>query len=101
MNSHEYRAYVLSEAWRRNPARVACLRQAQGRCRACQQQTRVYPHHITYERCPHRELLADLVALCDPCHKQVHQLARLLTGRRTGALRFATYAIIARKRLAA
>jgi len=49
--------------------RPTVIRRAGGRCERCQQRTRRFEvHHLTYVRFG-RELLIDLQALCEPCHK--------------------------------
>ena len=59
-------------------------KRAGGRCERCGERTRrLEVHHLTYERFG-RELLTDLQALCEPCHKIADTERRRWTRRRYG-----------------
>jgi hypothetical protein len=70
----DYRTYIASTLWRNNPARLAELADAGGRCRTCFADAtagaRLEVHHATYERrgC---EVAGDLLAICSDCHLEV------------------------------
>jgi hypothetical protein len=65
-----YREYLRSEHWRNTRAsyRASGLPQA---CLVCGA-SKVNLHHRTYQRLG-RESLTDLVPLCRPCHRSVHE----------------------------
>lgn len=71
----DYLTYIRSEAWRRNPARLTALSDADGHCRLCHADGGLEVHHSTYERlgC---ELVSDLIALCHACHREVTSFLR-------------------------
>lgn len=81
-----YLSYIRSDAWRRNPARLKALSEADGRCRLCHAEALLEVHHATYDRlgC---EQDNDLIALCSPCHREV-----------TSYLRTRRYAVVVPKR---
>ena len=73
-----YQAYINSNRWRNNLARIAELNAAGFRCRLCNglgNESRLEVHHRTYERlgC---ERPADLTTLCQPCHHGVTDMLR-------------------------
>ncbi|WP_426437189.1 HNH endonuclease [Bradyrhizobium genosp. P] len=70
-----YATYIGSEAWRRNPARLKALSDADGRCRLCDSNTALEVHHSTYKRMGH-EHESDLIALCRDCHVEVTSFLR-------------------------
>jgi 5-methylcytosine-specific restriction endonuclease McrA len=65
MERMEYRQYLLSEAWLKR--RKLVLEFWGYRCSVCNSPTNPQVHHRTYERVG-RELLSDLVVLCESCH---------------------------------
>ena len=71
----DYATYIGSAAWRRNPARLAALSDAEGHCRLCHADARLEVHHSTYERLG-SERAADLIVLCCECHRDVTSLLR-------------------------
>jgi 5-methylcytosine-specific restriction endonuclease McrA len=64
-----YDAYMVSPEWR--STRRAVLRRAHGRCHYCGRDNAIQAHHLTYARLGH-ERPEDLVAVCVPCHEQIH-----------------------------
>lgn len=66
-HSAEYLAYMESDAWRLK--RMAVLGRAGGECERCKAAPAVDVHHLTYQHLGD-EPLADLQALCRPCHDQ-------------------------------
>lgn len=64
-----YDRYLASPEWHRK--RQLVLKRDGYRCRGCDQQTATQVHHLTYERVG-REMLFDLVSICDRCHKLCH-----------------------------
>lgn len=70
-----YNTYIGSHAWRRNPARLKALADANGHCRLCHSAAPLEVHHSTYERLG-RELWSDLIALCRDCHRDVTNFLR-------------------------
>lgn len=75
----DYVTYMLSAAWRNNPARLRELAAANFACRLCPNAaatgTRIEVHHRTYERLGD-EVDGDLVALCSECHQFVTSMLR-------------------------
>jgi hypothetical protein len=67
-NSH--RMYLQSPQWRK--VREKALRRDGYRCQGCLDREATQVHHLTYER-HGRELLIDLVSLCDVCHDTIHE----------------------------
>ena len=66
MNKSEYQTYLASREWALK--REAIRDRSQGKCERCWHSRMDAVHHITYERVGH-ENLADLMAICDPCHE--------------------------------
>lgn len=66
MNRSEYQAYLTSRDWALKREEVR--RRANNRCERCLTAGMDAVHHLTYERLGY-ESLADLMAICDPCHK--------------------------------
>jgi hypothetical protein len=65
-----YSAYLLTPEWRARRAKV--LKRAGGVCEGCLGRPATQVHHLTYERVG-REMLFDLVAICDDCHGAIHE----------------------------
>lgn len=65
----DYNAYLATPAWRERRQKV--LDRAAGLCEGCRANRADVVHHLTYERVG-REMLFDLVAVCQPCHEQIH-----------------------------
>ena len=70
-----YASYMGSDAWRRNPARLKALSDADGHCRLCHADGGLEVHHSTYKRLG-RERDNDLIALCSDCHRDVTSILR-------------------------
>lgn len=64
-----YDAYLLSPEWRERRAKV--LARDDYRCGGCGAARATQVHHLTYARVG-REMLFDLVAVCDRCHDAIH-----------------------------
>ena len=70
MTRTEYEEYLKSPHWR-TLARLR--REFDGdACAVCGSEGPLEVHHRTYERCPYRERLHDVVTLCAVCHAAVH-----------------------------
>lgn len=65
-----YAAYLRSPDW--SAKRLAVMRRAASRCEGCLARPATQVHHLTYARVG-REMLFDLVAVCDACHDQIHE----------------------------
>jgi hypothetical protein len=81
-----YRMYIMSDAWTNSPARWEALHSAGFRCRICNapsSQLPLHAHHRTYVRLE-AELPSDLTALCELCHRDVHNF---LSARRYASAR--------------
>lgn len=65
-----YEGYLRSPAWAAK--RAAVMTRAGRRCEGCLARPATQVHHLTYARVG-REMLFDLVAVCDACHDQIHE----------------------------
>ena len=70
-NSSEYQAYLNSNEWQETRQRI--FKRDNFRCVKCGESKNLHVHHITYENLG-EEKDADLVTLCDKCHKSTHEL---------------------------
>lgn len=64
-----YNEYLLSPEWAERRRKV--IEREGGICQGCMDVDGTQVHHLTYDRVG-RELLTDLVLLCDACHKNAH-----------------------------
>jgi len=71
-NSSEYQAYLNSNEWQETRRRI--FERDNFRCVKCGESKNLQVHHITYENLG-EEKDADLVTLCDKCHKSTHELS--------------------------
>jgi 5-methylcytosine-specific restriction endonuclease McrA len=73
-----YSEYLESPEWQAKRAKI--LARAGGVCEGCGERPPGQVHHLTYRRL-FRELLFDLVALCNGCHQACHPTKQLAAGR--------------------
>lgn len=66
----EYSVYLKSDEWREKRRRV--LERDKHICQGCLSRTATQVHHLTYEHVG-RELLFELVSICDECHEIAHE----------------------------
>ena len=66
MDKSEYHQYLASREWALIKEQLR--KRSRGRCERCWEGKYESTHHITYERTGH-ELLTDLLAVCNDCHK--------------------------------
>jgi hypothetical protein len=74
----EYEAYIGSNAWLRNPSRLAEKAASGHRCRGCNRgadETQLQVHHRTYANFGN-ELPSDLTTLCVDCHPAITDIIR-------------------------
>ena len=64
-----YNNYLKSDQWKAKRAKV--LRRSNGICEGCGEERPTHVHHETYERVGN-EMLFDLRAVCESCHKIIH-----------------------------
>ena len=64
-----YSEYLDSPEWRSRRKRV--LERARGQCEGCGLRPATQVHHLHYRRAG-REMLFDLVAVCEECHGDIH-----------------------------
>jgi 5-methylcytosine-specific restriction endonuclease McrA len=64
-----YGEYLASDHWA--ATRAAALERAGGRCQRCRLAAAAEVHHVSYARLG-RERESDLLAVCRPCHAQLH-----------------------------
>ena len=64
-----YDDYLRSDAWQEK--RRAVLKRANGICEGCGKALARHVHHLTYAHAGH-ELLFEMVALCEACHRICH-----------------------------
>ena len=74
-HSDYYDKYIRSDAWKQKEQER--MRIDDNKCAMCgrpSEKTRhgLQVHHITYKNLGHEDVLADLVTLCAPCHKKMH-----------------------------
>lgn len=65
-----YAEYLASPTWKMKRALV--LERAQNLCEGCRGNTATEVHHLTYAHVGN-EFLFELVAVCDQCHKRLHE----------------------------
>lgn len=65
-----YDEYLRSDEWKQRRHQV--LQRAGGMCEGCLKRSATQVHHLTYDRVG-KEMLFDLVAICDICHGQIHE----------------------------
>ena len=66
----EHSRYLQTQAWQRLRQRV--LERCEGMCEGCRERAAAHVHHLSYAHWQ-RELLYELVALCEPCHRKAHE----------------------------
>lgn len=66
----KYQAYLFSEEWKNRRSKV--FKRAQGLCEGCLDARATEVHHLSYAHV-FDELLFELVALCDECHRKTHR----------------------------
>lgn len=71
--TQRYHRYLETPAWKAKRDRV--MRRAGGTCEACGVARATEVHHLTYERV-FEEPLFDLVAICGPCHRRIHEIEK-------------------------
>jgi 5-methylcytosine-specific restriction endonuclease McrA len=64
-----YNAYLQTPEWKRKS--VLVLKRDKHRCQGCLNAPATQAHHLTYEHVG-EEFLFELVAVCDACHKRLH-----------------------------
>jgi transcription elongation factor Elf1 len=67
-----YQDYLSSPEWQAK--RVKVFQRSSGLCEGCLVNPATQVHHLTYVRVG-REMLFDLVAICETCHRQIHEPA--------------------------
>ena len=70
-----YSRYLKSEEWQN--LRLKVLARAKHICEGCGEQPATHVHHLTYDRFGN-EMLFDLVAVCESCHKKIHKQTRTM-----------------------
>lgn len=66
----KYHDYIVSPAWyKKRDERLKIDRHC---CQRCGAKANLNVHHLTYKRLG-REAMADLITLCQECHKKVHE----------------------------
>lgn len=65
-----YDGYLRTPQWRALRAKV--FRRSGGLCEGCGERYAVQVHHLTYARVG-REMLFDLAAVCEECHRSIHE----------------------------
>jgi hypothetical protein len=68
----QHTEYLRTDAWQRRRIRV--LERSEGLCEGCRERAAAHVHHLSYAHWQ-RELLYELVALCEPCHRKAHEAA--------------------------
>jgi len=86
-----YRSYISSSAWTKR--KTLYYKTHPKKCARCGSGDDIHLHHHTYDRLG-AELDADLVAVCEPCHKLIHKYH----DAHGGSLTVATFEVIRPKR---
>ena len=74
-----YYEYIHSELWR---SRASAYKLRVGyRCEHCGSIARLQCHHLNYSRLGN-ETDEDLIALCESCHKKIHNLKGVNDGKK-------------------
>ena len=68
------------QSWVWGWLREQILERAEGKCEVCGAEGTLHIHHQTYRRVGGNEKFEDLIALCPPCHRRVHELAKQRIG---------------------
>lgn len=68
-NRQSYDDYLRSPEWRRRASKI--MQRANGVCEGCLTNDATEVHHLTYENVG-AEFAFELVALCSPCHRRLH-----------------------------
>jgi 5-methylcytosine-specific restriction endonuclease McrA len=66
----EYAEYLQGPAWKLK--REAVMERERGLCQGCRHRDATEVHHLTYDH-KYDELLFELVALCESCHRRCHE----------------------------
>ena len=69
MEFEEYREYLRGEDWRES--RKMLMEESGWMCDVCGDKA-VQLHHLIYDNLGAEELDVDVVALCNECHKEIH-----------------------------
>lgn len=64
-----YNAYLKTPQWQEK--RKLVFERAGGMCEGCRRKKATQVHHLTYDHVGN-ELLFELVAICDACHRRIH-----------------------------
>jgi len=70
-----YKEYLLTDEWKKK--RKIILERANYRCQVCDSNKNLHVHHRTYENI-YNENIDDLTLLCGKCHKQFHNMDKIL-----------------------
>src|SRR6516162_3561540 len=65
----QYSAYLQTDEWRHR--RTLVMGRAGGVCEGCQERRATQVHHLSYQHVTN-EFLWELVAICDVCHRRIH-----------------------------
>jgi hypothetical protein len=71
-----YSRYINSAEWQELRRKV--IARAKGKCEGCGNRPATDVHHLTYQRFG-KEMLFDLVAVCEDCHKAIHKQSQAAT----------------------
>lgn len=66
----DYNLYLMSQEW--DTKRTLVLHRARFLCEVCHRREAAHVHHLSYFHV-FNEPLADLQAVCLPCHERIHQ----------------------------
>lgn len=79
MNNEDYRQYLTTETWAKKRAERLAI--DGGVCQACLVQPATEVHHLNYFNIGHEDPLTDLVSVCHPCHRKIHNLMTRATAK--------------------
>ena len=79
LQNTDYRLYLTTETWQKK--RDERLEIDGGICQACLSAPATEVHHLNYYNIGNEDVLTDLVSVCHPCHRKIHNLMTRATAK--------------------
>ena len=79
MDTTDYRLYLTTETWQKK--RDERLKIDNHVCQACLSAKASEVHHMNYFNIGSENVLTDLVSVCHPCHRKIHNLMTRATAK--------------------
>jgi 5-methylcytosine-specific restriction endonuclease McrA len=74
IDREQYRVYLLSDSWKRRRDKV--MKRANNICEGCLTNAATDVHHLSYKNI-YNEFAFELIALCNRCHKRIHDKGQI------------------------